>query len=53
MTTSQEIKFQYYKANIKDSKPLGFVTLEQFFLAIQDPKPEIKAVFDQIRQAEL
>jgi len=52
-TTSAEIKFQYYKANIKDSTPIGFVTLDQFFQAIKDPKPEIKEVFNQIKLAEL
>lgn len=53
MTTSADIRFQYYKANIKDSKPLGFVTLDQFFSAIKNPKPHIVSVFEQIRQAEL
>jgi hypothetical protein len=52
MTYSNEIKFQYYKANIKDSKPLGTVNLDQFFSAIQNPRPEIKEVFTKIRQAE-
>jgi hypothetical protein len=53
MTTSADIRFQYYSANIKDSSPLGFVTLDEFFMAIQNPKPHIRETFNKIRQAEL
>lgn len=53
MTTSADIRFQYYSANIKDSSPLGFVTLDEFFLAIQNPKPHIRETFEKIREAEL
>jgi hypothetical protein len=47
----KDIKFQYYAANIKKTKPLGFVTLERFMKAIQKPKPELITKIDQIRQA--
>ena len=50
--TSAEIRFQYYPATIKDASPLGFVTLDQFFESIRNPKPYIKSVFEQIKEAE-
>jgi len=45
--------FQYYKANIKESKPLGVISLDRFIRAIQDPQPHIIDVFDRIKKAEI
>lgn len=45
--------FQYYKANIKESTPLGIISLDRFIKAIKDPLENIKEVFDKIHQAEL
>lgn len=47
-----DIVFNYYPANIKQSTPLGKVTLSYFLDAIYNPKQDIKHVFEQIRIAE-
>lgn len=47
------IHFPYYAANIRNSYPLGAVSLYQFMDAIRKPKPHIIDTFDKIRQAEL
>jgi len=47
------ILFPYYDADIKRSKPLGEVTLDQFLRAISKPKPHIRSIFAQIAQAEV
>jgi len=47
------IQFPYYAADIEKTRPLGLVTLYQFFEAIRNPKPHIIETFDMIRQAEL
>jgi len=52
MRTTADIMFQYYPATIKDASPLGLVSVDAFFKAIQNPKPEIKEVFNQIKEAE-
>lgn len=46
------IKFNYYAANIKNSTPLGVVTLDQFIRGIRNPKDKIKKIFDQINLCE-
>lgn len=51
MTTP--IYFPYYDADIKRSKPLGEVTLDQFLRAISNPKPHIRSIFAKIAQAEV
>jgi hypothetical protein len=43
-------KFQYYPATINGSTPLGYVTIDQFFKANSDPKPETVLIFDQIAE---
>lgn len=48
-----DIKFNYYPANIKDTKPLGLVTLERFINSVKNPKPETKHIFEQIKLADL
>ena len=45
--------FQYYKANIKESTPLGIISLERFIEAIREPKEAIQDVFEKIKEAEL
>lgn len=44
-------EFNYYRATITDSKPIGLISPEQFFRAIRDPKPHIKDLFAQIKKA--
>lgn len=46
------IKFQYYPANIETTKPLGFVTMDEFIEAIKNPSTKIKEVFKLIAKAE-
>jgi len=47
------IQFPYYAADIEKTRPLGMVTIYQFFEAIRNPKPHIIETFELIRQAEL
>lgn len=51
--SSSHVVFQFYRATIKDSAPIGTVSLDQFFEAIRNPKPHIRETFAQIKQAEL
>lgn len=44
-------QFQYYSANIKDTKPKGNVKLSQFIDAVINPKPHIVQVMNRIRKA--
>jgi VirE N-terminal domain len=44
--------FNYYPANIKQSKPLGSVTLGRALHSIKFPKENIKETFEQIRIAD-
>lgn len=46
------ITFQYYHPDIYQVKPIGFVSLEEFYRAIQFPKHELREVFLRIKQAE-
>lgn len=46
------IRFQYYSADIRDTRPLGDLDLWQFLMAIREPKPHIIEVFDRIRKAD-
>ena len=49
----EQIIFQYYPARVKSNNPIGWVTLDQFIRAQQNPKDSVKDVFRQIEQAEL
>lgn len=42
------IKFQYYRAKITESEPIGWVTLDQFIKANSNPNEAIKELFKQI-----
>jgi hypothetical protein len=44
--------FNYYAAEINKSRPLGTVTLTQFFEAIKNPKPHILEIYDRIYRAD-
>jgi Skp family chaperone for outer membrane proteins len=44
--------FNYYKANIKESIPIGIVTLDKVLESIKDPKPNIKEIFAELRTAD-
>jgi hypothetical protein len=46
------ISFQYYPANIKNIKPIGIVTLEQFIQSTIDPKIDTYGIFQQIKKQE-
>lgn len=46
------IKFQYYPADIKKCKPIGFVTLDRFLEAIKKPNPKNSEIFKKIKLAE-
>jgi hypothetical protein len=45
--------FQYYPANIKQTKPIGYISLLSYLNAIKHPKEEILAVFKKIELASL
>lgn len=47
------ISFPYYAADIKRSKPLGTVTLSQFYRSISNPKRSIIDIYARISQAEI
>lgn len=47
------IYFPYYAADIKKSKPLGIVTLGQFYRSISAPKRSIIDIYQRISQAEI
>lgn len=44
--------FNYYNANIKDSTPLGIVSLNYVLNAIKNPKINLRNIFEQIRIAD-
>lgn len=46
------ITFQYYDANIKNCKPIGFVSLDKFLKSISNPKEKTRLLFEKIQQAE-
>lgn len=43
--------FQYYPASIKQTKPIGNITLFDYLKAIKHPKEAIKSIFKQIEVA--
>jgi len=45
-------QFQYYSGNIKKSRPIGWVTIDQFIHANKHPKPHILDLFNQIAHYE-
>ena len=49
---TQNLKFQYYPADIKSTKPLGFITLNEFLDLQQNPDVGIINIFSQITEAE-
>jgi hypothetical protein len=49
----KDILFQYYEADIKATKPLGFVSLEYWINSMRNPKPKFKEIFDKIHLASL
>lgn len=48
----QEVLFNYYNANIKDSTPAGVISLDEMIRAIRSPKKNIEEVFNLISIAE-
>ena len=51
MSKLAQIKFQWYSGNIKDTKPRGFISLEDFIIKHQNPTENILEVFDKIEEA--
>lgn len=47
----KDIFFQYYPADIKSTKPLGFVSLEYWINSMINPKPKFKEIFEKIHLA--
>ncbi len=46
------IQFQYYQNNIKNTRPVGYLTLDRFLKSISEPKPHLIDIFDQISYYE-
>lgn len=46
------IQFNYYPANIKDTTPIGIVSLERFIHSVKHPKDETREIFKQIKIAD-
>lgn len=49
----KDILFQYYKSDIRSTKPLGFVSLEYWINSMRNPKPKFKEIFEKIHLASL
>lgn len=47
-----DISFYYYPANVKITRPVGRVTLEQFIEANRNPKESVRGVFKRIQVAD-
>jgi len=47
------ILFQYYGSDIRNTKPLGCVSLEYWIKSMKNPKPEFKDIFEKIEIASL
>lgn len=46
-------KFQYFNANVKAKKPLGYVSLDYFIKSTKTPKKNIVSIFNKIQLAEI
>lgn len=46
------MKFQYYSADIKNTRALGFLSIETFIEKTKCPKEEIRYKFEQLKTAE-
>lgn len=51
MSYLDDVKFQYYPANIKIVRPLGELSLREFIRAIKNPQEKIKNLFKEIKKA--
>lgn len=47
------IQFQYYKAHIKATKPLGFINLDTFIRRTENPKENVKDILIAIQEASV
>ena len=45
------MQFQYYYSDIRNTKPLGVLTLDNFVRVVRNPKPSTKHIYDQIEKA--
>ena len=43
--------FQYYTSNVKNPVPIGNITLDRFIKAVQQPKPQMVQIMNDIRKA--
>ncbi len=48
-----EIKFQYYPARVNTTKPVGYITINEFFEGIKNPSDKLKDIFKRINKAEV
>jgi hypothetical protein len=48
----ENINFNYYPANIKDTNAIGLVSLNRFIKSVQNPKSETLHIFEQIKLAD-
>jgi hypothetical protein len=46
------VSFQFYPANVKITKPIGIINLEQFVEANRNPKKEVQELFKKIQVAD-
>lgn len=47
------IYFQYYGSDIRNTTPLGFVSLERWIYSMTNPKPQFEEIFKKIEIASL
>lgn len=52
MNCQEIVKFQFYPAQIKSTRPLGFVSLNYFLNSMKNPKPKTLEIFNKIEHAE-
>lgn len=49
----KDILFQYYGSDIRNTTPLGCVSLDYWIKSMKNPKPEFKDIFEKIEIASL
>ena len=48
-----KIRFPYYPANVKITKPLGLISIEEFIRANKNPSEKIQKLFCEIQEASI
>ncbi len=49
---NKNIKFNYYSGDIKKTRPLGLITLEQFINAHESPTDDTKTILNLVKESE-